>query len=107
MKVRSSEEKLAAERKEKAEKVRVYREVTSKIFTKVTILLSRDCHVSRDYHVPVFLFTVTVCLYSQRAAGDHDEEALKLTRDILQQNPDIATLWNYRREIVAPTLSSP
>lgn len=101
MKVRSSEEKLAAERKEKAEKVRVYREVTSKIFAKVTILLSRD------YHVPVFLFTVTVCLYSQRAAGDHDEEALKLTRDILQQNPDIATLWNYRREIVAPTLSSP
>lgn len=35
VKVRSSEEKLAAERKEKAEKVRVYREVTSKIFTKV------------------------------------------------------------------------
>lgn len=35
MKVRSSEEKLAAERKEKAEKVRIYREVTSKIFTKV------------------------------------------------------------------------
>lgn len=58
MKVRSSEEKLAAERKEKTEKVRVYREVTSKIFTKVTVLLSRD------YHVPVFLFTVTVCLHS-------------------------------------------
>lgn len=38
MKVRSSEEKAEAERKEKAEKVRVYREVTSKTFAKVTLL---------------------------------------------------------------------
>ena len=35
VKVRTSEEKAEAVRKEKAEKVRVYREVTSRIFAKV------------------------------------------------------------------------
>ena len=35
MKVRSSEEKAVAEQREKAEKVRAYRELTTRIFAKV------------------------------------------------------------------------
>lgn len=38
-------------------------------------------------------------VYLQRAAGDHDEEALKLTRGILSNNPDELTLWNYRKDV--------
>ena len=29
-----------------------------------------------------------------------DEEALQLTQQLLSSNPDFATLWNYRREIL-------
>ena len=46
MKVRSSEEKAEAERKEKAEKVRIYRELTSRIFAKV-YMKSEQHHVIR------------------------------------------------------------
>ncbi len=37
---------------------------------------------------------------SQRSAGEHDEEALQLTQQLLSSNPDIASLWNYRREVL-------
>lgn len=29
-----------------------------------------------------------------------DDEALQLTQQLLSSNPDFATLWNYRREIL-------
>ena len=37
---------------------------------------------------------------TQRSAGELDNEALKLTRDVLSQNPEISTFWSYRREIL-------
>ena len=43
---------------------------------------------------------------TQRAANELDEEALKLTREVLVENPDIATMWNYRREIISPGLTA-
>ncbi|CAM4682841.1 unnamed protein product [Leuciscus chuanchicus] len=36
----------------------------------------------------------------KRSAGEQDEEALHLTQLLLSSNPDIATLWNYRREVL-------
>uniref|UniRef100_A0A673IAD4 Geranylgeranyl transferase type-2 subunit alpha n=1 Tax=Sinocyclocheilus rhinocerous TaxID=307959 RepID=A0A673IAD4_9TELE len=36
----------------------------------------------------------------KRSAGEHDEEALQLTQQLLSSNPDFATLWNYRREVL-------
>ena len=36
----------------------------------------------------------------QRSAGDLDDEALKLTKDVLSLNPEISTFWSYRREIL-------
>lgn len=36
----------------------------------------------------------------QRSLGERDDEALKLTREVLSQNPEITTFWNYRREII-------
>ena len=42
---------------------------------------------------------ITMSYYSmQRSAGDLDDEALKLTKDVLSENPEISTLWSYRRE---------
>ncbi|RXN02775.1 geranylgeranyl transferase type-2 subunit alpha [Labeo rohita] len=36
----------------------------------------------------------------KRSAGEHDEEALQLSQQLLSSNPDFATLWNYRREVL-------
>ncbi|TRZ00551.1 hypothetical protein DNTS_008545 [Danionella cerebrum] len=39
-------------------------------------------------------------VFRKRSAGEHDEEALQLTQQLLHSNPDFASLWNYRREIL-------
>lgn len=39
-------------------------------------------------------------LPSQRQAGELDESVLELTSQILGANPDFATLWNCRREVL-------
>lgn len=38
-------------------------------------------------------------LLEKRANKEYDDEALAITREVLLNNPDIVTLWNYRREI--------
>ncbi|KAF6026118.1 RABGGTA [Bugula neritina] len=38
-------------------------------------------------------------IFAKRAAGEYDVEALKLTSGVLSKNPDVYTLWNYRKEI--------
>ena len=38
------------------------------------------------------------CSFAQRAAGELDEEALKVTEQLLGANPDFSTMWNLRRE---------
>ncbi|KAG7172086.1 Geranylgeranyl transferase type-2 subunit alpha-like [Homarus americanus] len=38
--------------------------------------------------------------FEKRSSGTHDEEGLKITAQLLAANPDAATLWNFRREIL-------
>ncbi|TSL61140.1 Syntaxin-binding protein 3 [Bagarius yarrelli] len=38
--------------------------------------------------------------FTLRSDNELDEEALQLTQQLLASNPDFATLWNYRREIL-------
>lgn len=40
-----------------------------------------------------------VAILEKRSSGVHDQEGLNLTANLLVQNPDVITLWNYRREI--------
>lgn len=44
--------------------------------------------------------SATKKIFSKRANGECDDEALYLTKEVLQHNPDFYTLWNYRREIL-------
>ncbi|XP_022690373.1 geranylgeranyl transferase type-2 subunit alpha-like [Varroa jacobsoni] len=37
-------------------------------------------------------------IFQKRASSEYDEEILQITSQILQNNPDDATLWNIRRE---------
>jgi geranylgeranyl transferase type-2 subunit alpha len=38
-------------------------------------------------------------IYLKRSLGEYDDKSLKLTEAVLRPNPEILTLWNYRREI--------
>lgn len=48
----------------------------------------------------VFASHPSLCPVWQRKEGIWDDEALQLTQQLLSSNPDFATLWNYRREIL-------
>ncbi|KAJ8306025.1 hypothetical protein KUTeg_016570 [Tegillarca granosa] len=41
----------------------------------------------------------TQAAFSKRKKGEHDEEGLKITGEILAVNPDFYSLWNFRKEI--------
>ncbi|CAM1154611.1 Uncharacterised protein g11308 [Pycnogonum litorale] len=38
--------------------------------------------------------------FSKRKNRQYDNEALKVTTDILSANPDFYSLWNFRKEIL-------
>uniref|UniRef100_A0A8D1G4V6 Geranylgeranyl transferase type-2 subunit alpha n=1 Tax=Sus scrofa TaxID=9823 RepID=A0A8D1G4V6_PIG len=44
--------------------------------------------------------TATQTVFQKRQAGELDESVLELTSQILGANPDFATLWNCRREVL-------
>lgn len=41
-----------------------------------------------------------------KARGDHNELYLNVAAGVLQKNPDVYSLWNYRREALEATLAS-
>lgn len=60
---------------------------------------------------PGYLF-VQIALYSRlatevlnrRATKQYDQESLKLAGKLLEQNPELYTIWNYRREALQSKL---
>ncbi len=40
----------------------------------------------------------------RRTAKQYDEESLKLAAKLLEQNPELYTVWNYRREALQDKL---
>ncbi|KAM6963370.1 geranylgeranyl transferase type-2 subunit alpha [Aplochiton taeniatus] len=53
----------------------------------------------REKKLKIYLAARDAC-FSKRKEGVFDEEALQLSQQLLSSNPDFATLWNYRREIL-------
>ena len=43
---------------------------------------------------------ISATAMERRAARTYDQESLDLARDGVQANPDFATLWNFRREVL-------
>lgn len=41
---------------------------------------------------------------NRRAAKQYDPESLKLAGKLLEQNPELYTIWNYRREALQSKL---
>ena len=46
-------------------------------------------------------FGTNVLSILQRKNKEYDKEALEVTGELLSNNPDFNTLWNFRREVLA------
>lgn len=67
----------------------IYKNLVGKIFSKVCSL--REL---RGRNLMILYFR------RQRDGGELDEEMLKLTGQVLAENPDIYTFWNIRKETI-------
>ncbi|KAJ8278247.1 hypothetical protein GJAV_G00085540 [Gymnothorax javanicus] len=66
---------------------------------KSTAQQEEEKRKEREKKLKVYVEARDAC-FSKRKEGTMDVEALQLTQHLLSSNPDFATLWNYRREIL-------
>ncbi|KAK3518804.1 hypothetical protein QTP70_014890 [Hemibagrus guttatus] len=70
-----------------------------RVKVKSTAQQEEEKRKEREKKLKVYL-TVRDAIFKKRTNSELDEEALQLTQQLLASNPDFATLWNYRREIL-------
>uniref|UniRef100_A0AAR2JKW1 Geranylgeranyl transferase type-2 subunit alpha n=1 Tax=Pygocentrus nattereri TaxID=42514 RepID=A0AAR2JKW1_PYGNA len=70
-----------------------------RVKVKSTAQQEEEKRKEREKKLKVYL-TVRDAIFKKRGNGELDDEALQLTQQLLSSNPDFATLWNYRREIL-------
>ncbi|KAG7323411.1 hypothetical protein KOW79_013113 [Hemibagrus wyckioides] len=70
-----------------------------RVKVKTTAQQEEEKRKEREKKLKVYL-TVRDAIFKKRTNSELDEEALQLTQQLLASNPDFATLWNYRREIL-------
>ncbi|XP_077572773.1 geranylgeranyl transferase type-2 subunit alpha [Stigmatopora nigra] len=66
---------------------------------KSTVQQEEEKQKEREKKLKIYTAARDAC-FSKRKEGICDDEALNLTQQLLSSNPDFATLWNYRREIL-------
>ncbi|XP_036373461.1 geranylgeranyl transferase type-2 subunit alpha [Megalops cyprinoides] len=66
---------------------------------KSTAQQEEEKRKEREKKLKIYVAARDAC-FSKRKEGVMDIEALQLTQQLLSSNPDFATLWNYRREIL-------
>ncbi|XP_029003267.1 geranylgeranyl transferase type-2 subunit alpha isoform X2 [Betta splendens] len=70
-----------------------------RIKIKSTAQQEEEKRKEREKKLKIYVSARDTC-FSKRKEGILDEEALQVTQQLLSSNPDFATLWNYRREIL-------
>ncbi|MEQ2212425.1 hypothetical protein XENOCAPTIV_030492, partial [Xenoophorus captivus] len=70
-----------------------------RVKVKTTAQQEEEKRKEREKKLKIYVAARDAC-FSKRKDGVFDEEALQLTQQLLSSNPDFATLWNYRREIL-------
>ncbi|KAL1022543.1 hypothetical protein UPYG_G00029090 [Umbra pygmaea] len=70
-----------------------------RIKIKTTVQQEEEKRKERERKLKIYV-TARDAIFSKRKNGVLDDEALQLTQQLLASNPDVATLWNYRREIL-------
>ncbi|XP_040896848.1 geranylgeranyl transferase type-2 subunit alpha isoform X2 [Toxotes jaculatrix] len=66
---------------------------------KSTAQQEEEKRKEREKKLKIYVTARDAC-FSKRKEGILDDEALQLTQQLLSANPDFATFWNYRREIL-------
>ncbi|KAJ8280005.1 hypothetical protein COCON_G00070710 [Conger conger] len=66
---------------------------------KSTAQQEEEKRKEREKKLKVYVAARDAC-FSKRKEGTMDDEGLQITQQLLSSNPDFATLWNYRREIL-------
>lgn len=70
-----------------------------RVKVKSTAQQEEEKEREREKKLKIYVAARDAC-FSKRKEGVLDEGALLLTQKLLSSNPDFATLWNYRREIL-------
>ncbi|XP_024114892.1 geranylgeranyl transferase type-2 subunit alpha [Oryzias melastigma] len=70
-----------------------------RVKVKTTAQQEEEKRKEREKKLKIYVAARDAC-FSKRKEGVFDDEALQLTQQLLSSNPDFATLWNYRREIL-------
>uniref|UniRef100_A0A3B5KM27 Geranylgeranyl transferase type-2 subunit alpha n=1 Tax=Takifugu rubripes TaxID=31033 RepID=A0A3B5KM27_TAKRU len=70
-----------------------------RVKVKSTAQQEEEKRKEREKKLKLYITARDAC-FSKRKEGVLDDDALQLTQQLLSSNPDFATLWNYRREIL-------
>lgn len=70
-----------------------------RVKVKTTAQQEEEKKKEREKKLKIYVAARDAC-FAKRKDGIKDEEALELTQQLLSSNPDFATLWNQRREIL-------
>ncbi|XP_033821408.1 geranylgeranyl transferase type-2 subunit alpha [Periophthalmus magnuspinnatus] len=70
-----------------------------RVKVKTTAQQEEEKKKEREKKLKIYVAARDAC-FAKRKEGIKDEEALELTQQLLSSNPDFATLWNQRREIL-------
>lgn len=70
-----------------------------RVKVKTTAQQEEEKRKEREKKLKIYVAARDAC-FAKREEGIKDEEALELTQQLLSSNPDFATLWNQRREIL-------
>uniref|UniRef100_A0A1A8L647 Geranylgeranyl transferase type-2 subunit alpha n=1 Tax=Nothobranchius pienaari TaxID=704102 RepID=A0A1A8L647_9TELE len=70
-----------------------------RVKVKTTAQQEEEKRKEREKKLKIYVAARDAC-FAKRKEEIFDDEALQLTQQLLSSNPDFATLWNYRREIL-------
>ncbi|TWW57607.1 Geranylgeranyl transferase type-2 subunit alpha [Takifugu flavidus] len=70
-----------------------------RVKVKSTAQQEEEKRKEREKKLKLYITARDAC-FSKRKEGVLDDDALQLSQQLLSSNPDFATLWNYRREIL-------
>lgn len=70
-----------------------------RVKVKTTAQQEEEKKKEREKKLKIYVAARDAC-FAKRKEDIKDEEALELTQQLLSSNPDFATLWNQRREIL-------
>uniref|UniRef100_A0A1A8ERD9 Geranylgeranyl transferase type-2 subunit alpha n=1 Tax=Nothobranchius korthausae TaxID=1143690 RepID=A0A1A8ERD9_9TELE len=70
-----------------------------RVKVKTTAQQEEEKRKEREKKLKIYVAARDAC-FAKRKEEIFDDEALQLTQQLLSSNPDFATLWNFRREIL-------